>query len=283
MSTNKNPILRVIELTPQHGQATKPSELIQITGHQDLSLVARRSITLLWHNAHMQGIEDNKDYTIEISNLLPTNHKGYEQVTEAVLALMKCVVVVREPDGSTTQVQILGGNNLQSPTRPAGLFTYSFDRRLVNILQNSEIWGKISLPILISLSSKYSVSLYENVAQWVGLTYKTSTRVTLEEFRDMLGVESSKYHTFGVLNTHVIKPSVAEINAMAPFSIGILPIKTGRKVTHIHINWWRKNIDELKQAWRELQQPKFGRKARISGQTVTVLEPYTDINKLHTR
>lgn len=69
--------LRVLDLKPRREQGVKPAELIQITGHQGLTLNARRAITILWHNAHLQGVEEGRDYTIEIDDLKPDHHKGY--------------------------------------------------------------------------------------------------------------------------------------------------------------------------------------------------------------
>lgn len=271
---------RIFDITPYEDEAVKPEELIQISGHQQLSLNARRSITLLWHNAHSQGIEENKDYTIELDDLSGTKHKGYEQAEEAVLALMTTILTVQHKDGSTTRVQFLGGNDMNAADRPAGVLTYSFDKRLVNILKNSNIWGKISLPVLIALSTKYAISLYENAAQWSGLTYKSHQRMSLEEFRQLLGVEEGKYAAFGVLNTHVIKPAVQEINALAPFSLAVMPVKTGRKVTHIHLSWWLKEMKEVKEAFAELNRPRVGRKARIADAVSTVYEPSASPQRL---
>lgn len=270
----------VIDLSPKSDQATKPTELIQITGHQSLTLNARRSITLLWHNAHMQGIEEGRDYTIEIDDLIASSHKGYEVVEEAVVALMQALITVKHPDGATTRVQFLGGNDMDSPDRPAGTLTYSFDKRLVNILKNSTIWGKISLPVLVALSSKYGISLYENVSQWVGLTNKTSQIMTLDQIRTMLGVETHKYPRFSDLNKHILKPVVQELNALAPFNLTVLPIKTGKKVTHLRLGWWLKDKNEVKEAWQELQRSKIGRKARISDSVSMVLEPSASINRV---
>ena len=170
--------LKVFELRPRRDQATKPAELIQITGHQSLTLNARRSITVLWHNAHLQGVAEGKDYVIEIDDLKPDNHKGYEMVEEAIVALMRTIIT------------ILGGNDLDAADRHAGVLTYSFDKRLVEILQDSTIWGKIALPILMALTSKYAVSLYENVTQWTNLSHKTYQDYSLDEFRDLLGIET---------------------------------------------------------------------------------------------
>lgn len=240
----------------------------------------RCSITILWHNAHMQGIEQGKDYTIEIDDLKPDDHKGYEMIEDAIISLMQTILTVRLPDGKTRRVQFLGGNDLDDPDRPAGVLNYSFDKRLVEILKDSAIWGKIALPVLMAFSSKYSVSLYENVAQLAGLTRKTYQDMSLDEFRALLGVESSKYAAFGALNKHVIKHVVQEVNALAPFSITIMPVKTGKKVTDIRIGWWSKSKEEMDAAWRELNRSKIGRKARISGQTVHVAEPCPSQNRM---
>ena len=280
MKQDQDTTLKVFDLKPRRDQAVKPAELIQITGHQALTLNARRSITILWHNAHMQGVAEGRDYTIEIDDLKPDNHKGYEQVEEAIEALMTSILKVRLPDGRTRRVQFLGGNDLDDPERPAGVLSYSFDKRLVEILRDSAIWGKISLPVLMAFSSKYSVSLYEHNSQWTGLSRKSYQDLTLEEFRDLLGVEEGKYAAFGALNKHVIKQTVMELNALASFSVTVIPVKTGKKVTHIRVGWWQKEKDELDAAWREVHRSKVGRKARIAGTATTVTNPYPSQNRL---
>lgn len=280
MKSEQSTTLKVFDLKPRRDQAVKPAELIQITGHQALTLNARRSITILWHNAHMQGVAEGKDYIIEIDDLKPDNHKGYEQVEEAIEALMTSILKVRLPDGRTRRVQFLGGNDLDDPDRPAGVLSYSFDKRLVEILQDSAIWGKISLPVLMAFSSKYSVNLYEHISQWTGLSRKSYQDMTLDELRELLGVEHGKYSAFGALNKHVIKPTVMELNALAAFSVTVAPIKTGKKVTHIRIGWWQKEKEDLDAAWREVHRSKVGRKARITGTATTVTNPYPSENRL---
>ncbi|MEQ8750327.1 MAG: replication initiation protein [Amphiplicatus sp.] len=272
--------LKVLKLVPRRDTASKPAELIQITGHQALTLNARRSITILWHNAHMQGVEEGRDYSIEIDDLKPDDHKGYEMVEEAIIALMRTILTVRLPDGRTRRVQFLGGNDLDDPERPAGMLTYSFDKRLVEILKDSSIWGKIALPVLMAFTSKYAVSLYENTSQWSGLSKKFFQDFSLDEFREILGVEEGKYSAFGALNKHVIKPAVLEINALAPFNVSILPVKSGKKVTQIKVAWWTKTKEEMDEAWREVRRPKIGRKARIAKQTETVYDPLPSENRM---
>ncbi len=269
-----------LAITPRSREAIKPAELIQVTGHHELTLNARRAITILWHNAHVQGVEEGRDYTIEIDDLKPDGHKGYEMVEEAVEALMRTIILVRMTNGATRRVQFLGGNDMDSPDRPAGVLTYSFDKRLVEVLKSSTIWGKISIPVLMAFTSKYAVSLYENAAQFANLEFKSFADYSLDEFRDMLGVLPGQYKTFGELNKHVLKPVLAEVNALAPFTMSVLPTKQGKKVTGIRLSWWKKDSDALKDAWDELQRPKVGRKARLSDTVELVSDPVPTVNRL---
>jgi plasmid replication initiation protein len=270
-----------LDLKPRNErEATKPAELIQISGHHELTLNARRAITILWHNAHMQGVAGGKDYIIEIDDLKADKHKGYERVEDAITALMRAILTVKMPGGKTTRVQFLGGNDLDDPDRPAGVLTYSFDKRLIEILKTSTIWGKITLPVLMAFTSKYAVSLYENVSQMTGLELKQSQSFTLDEFRDMLGVQPGRYKTFGELNKHVLQPAVAEVNALAPFSISVLPVKQGKRVTSVRVGWLRKDSAALHEAFAESQRPRFGRRARIAGTVEHILPPVPSISRL---
>lgn len=268
-----------LDIKPREREAIKPAELIQVSGHHELTLNARRAITILWHNAHRQGVHEGRDYTIEIDDLKPDGHKGYEMVEEAVEALMRTILTLRLPDGRTRRVQFLGGNDLDDPGRPAGVLTYSFDKRLVAVLQDSTIWGKIAIPILMAFSSKYAVSLYENLAQLTHLSHKTFQEYSLDEFRALLGVPPGRYKTFGELNKHVLKPAVAEINAIAPFGISVLPVKQGKRVDSIKVGWWQKDSDALRAASDELQRSKVGRRARLSGTVEYVADPVPSVGR----
>jgi hypothetical protein len=271
--------LHTLDLKPRNREAIKPAELIQITGHHELTLNARRAITILWYTAHVQGIEAGRDYTIEIDDLKPDTHKGYEMVEEAVEALMRTILTIKLSNGRTRRVQFLGGNDLDAPDRPAGVLTYSFDKRLIEILRDSTIWGKIALPVLMAFTSKYAVSLYENVSQLVNLNKKSVQIYTLEQFREMIGVQPGRYKTFGELNKHVLKPAIEEINALAGFTMHCLPVKKGKKVTEIHVGWMQKDPSALRAAWDELNRSRVGRRARITGTAEHVSAPHPSVNR----
>ena len=85
-------------------------------------------------------------------------------------------------------------------------------------------------------------------------------------FRELLGVPPDKLATFSNLKLRAITPAVDEINAISSFACQIEPLKTGRKVTHVRVYWFRKDIEGLKEAYAELQRPKVGRKAWMTGE-----------------
>jgi Initiator Replication protein len=182
--------------------------------------------------------------------------------------------------GSVDVGSFLGGNDLDDPGRPAGVLTYSFDKRLIEILQDSRVWGKINVPVLMAFMSKYSVSLYENIAQMVNLERKQSHTYSLAEFRELMGVQDGQYKTFGEFNKHVLKPAVLEINALAAFTIGVLPVKQGKRVEQIMVTWMHKDADALQAAMKEVESTKVGRKARISGTAETIAPPMQSIERL---
>ena len=272
--------LLTLQLTPNLLESLKPQELIQIKGHAELTLNARRAITILWHNAHRQGIREGRDYTIELDELKTDGHKGYDPIVEAVESLMLTMLIFKDVNGDDCRVQFLGGNNMTAKGRPGGVLTYSFDKRLVALLEPSARWGQISLPVLMSFTSKYAISLYENITQTVNLRHITTVTYTIDEFRGMMGVPAGRYPVFGDLNRHVIKPSVTEINALAHFDISVLPIKKGKKVDQIMIAWTRKNDDERHEALREQERPRVGRRARFGGRVEHIAEATPSIGRM---
>lgn len=257
---------RTLDLTPAPGEMLKPAELIDIDGATSLTLAARRLYNQLI--AHAFGPEmgrEGQEWTIRISDLRG-NHRGNERLEDSIIALMKTIVTVRLANGSTRRVALLGGNDMGDPEREHGSLTYSFDKRLVPLLQESSVFGKLELEVMHAFTTKYGLALYEALARRVRLKSKFYEDFDLEAFRELLGVPQDKLKTFSNLKLRAITPAADEINAIASFGCQVEPLKSGRKVTHIRVYWWRKEVEELKQAYAELRRPKVGRKARISGE-----------------
>ncbi len=121
------------------------------------------------------------------------------------------------------------------------------------------------MEVLRAFTSKYALALYEAVARRVRLEHIFTERFSMDDFRELLGAEVGKLTTFGNLNKSAIKPAIMEVNALSDFTVTVVPEKTGRRVTGVLIGWGAKDIEGRKAAYAELQRPRVGRKARITG------------------
>lgn len=264
--------MRTLDLTPIPGEMLKPAELIDIDGATGLTLGARRLYNQLIAHAFGPDMgKEGQEWTIQLGELRGS-HRGNERVEDSILALMKTIVTVRMPNSLTRRVALLGGNDMGEPDRAHGTLTYSFDKRLVPLLRESSVFGKLELAVMHAFTTKYGLALYEALARRVRLKSKFFEDFDLPAFRELLGVPADKLDTFSNLKLRAITPAVDEINAIASFGCKIDPIKVGRKVEQVRVWWWRKDIEALKEAYAELNRPKVGRKARISGETEQVLD-----------
>jgi plasmid replication initiation protein len=261
--------LRTIYVKPYQGEMIKAGEIIEIVGHHSLGLSARRTANLLIHNAHGPNLGvPGQEFEIDVAELRGA-HCANDDLEQDIEALMKTIVRVKKPDGSTTRFQLLGGNNLADKNRPRGRFKYRFDPEMIALIKDSGQFAKLDLLVLWSMRSKYAMSLYELIAKRFNLTDVNRQRWPIEQFRALIGVPDDTYPRFGELNKHVLKPAVDEINFVVPqFSIKLDFEKRNRKVAFVALTWWRKSLNEYDRARRELDQPKVGRKARQRGEVI---------------
>lgn len=138
-------------------------------------------------------------------------------------------------------------------------------------------WAIMDRQTVFSLSSKYSILLFQHIASLVNLNHVTSKTFTVSELRAVLGVADGKMDRFSNLNQRVVMPAISEINQTSRLKLTATPRKVGRTVVSITIAWEEK-LQEAKQgAKAELDRPKVGRKARREGtaETPVVVFPET--------
>lgn len=247
------------------GDLVKPVELIAVGGGEALGLTERRIYNLLIKNAFGPDLGvPGKRFSIP-TGALKQGIESNEQLAEALIKLMRTIVQVRMSDGSTERVQLLGWNSLTAGGRAYGVLRYSIPAELAGYLNNSTLFARLEVEVIRAFTSKYALSLYEQVSQWVNLKHTASKDFTIDQFRDALGVPEGKLLTFSSLNQIVVKPAVLELNALADFQVEVVPIKTGRKVSGLRVWWSFKDREGRTAALGELQQPRAGRLARLRG------------------
>lgn len=264
---------RTLDVVPNSGEMVKPAELVEVKGAAKLTLADRRLFNVLLRHAFGPELAtENRRFEIPVAELRET-HDSNDRLVQSIEALMTTVVTVQRPDGSTDRVQLLGWNNLADPKRRRGTLKYSIPPELATALKDSTVFAKLELEVLRAFTSKYALALYEAVARRVRLKHVMTERFSLDDFRELLGVEPEKLKTFGNLNQYAIKPALVEVNALSDVTVSVVPEKTGRRVTGVLIGWEAKDIEGRKAAYQELQRPKVGRRARITGTVEeTILE-----------
>jgi len=192
------------------------------------------------------------------------SHNSNDRIGESIERLMRAIVkvsVIKDGEPAVERVQLLGSNiELEQPD---GLLYFEIPRALRKIIGNSTVFARLQKEVMFALSSKYALTLYEMVQKRGNLKYRSSERFTLDELRAILGVPDGKLATWSNLNLRALKPASDEVNQLSDFMVALDPVKTGRRVTHVEMRWWRKDADGVGQTAREMTFSKVGRKARI--------------------
>lgn len=261
--------IRTVDARPNADSLIKPGELVDLVEVTPLTLNDRRIYNQLLENA-WEAIDKPVTHVIAKS-ALRGSHNSNDRVGESLERLMSAIVkvaVVWDGEPAIERVQLLGGN-LESG-RADGLLEYEIPARLRKIIRNSQVFARLQREVMFALSSKYALTLYEMVQKRGNLRWKASERFALDSFRGIIGVPKGKLSSWSNLKLRAIDPAVAEVNALSDFMVEILPLKTGRAVTHVELRWWRKDGDASGAADRALQFSRVGRRARAEGRTEQV-------------
>ena len=266
---------RTIEARPNADTLIKPGELVDLIEVTPLTLVDRRIYNQLLEHA-WDAIDRPVTHVIAKSELRGS-HNSNDRVGPSIERLMTAIVrvaVSRDGEPAVERVQLLGGN--VETLRRDGLLEYEIPARLRKIIKNSVVFARLQREVMFALTSKYALTLYEMVQKRGNLRWRTSDRFTIGELRGILGVPRGKLTTWSNLRLRAIEPAVKEVNQLSLYTVEVVPVKTGRSVTHVELRWWKKDGAGQGAAERELRYSKVGRKARGAGRTEPIAEPIAE-------
>ena len=252
---------RTITARPNAESLVKPGELVDLVEVTPLTLADRRIYNQLLENA-WDAIDKPVTHVIAKSDLRGT-HNSNDRVGESIERLMGSIVKVkvkRDGEDAIERVQLLGGNI--ETTRRDGLFEYEIPTRLRRIIKDSTVFARLQREVMFALSSKYALTLYEMIQKRGNLRWKSSEKFSIDDLRGVLGVPKGKLTSWSNLKLRAIDPAVLEVCALSDYVVEVAPIKTGRRVTHVELKWWRKDATSEAEAERELSFSKVGRKER---------------------
>ncbi|MEY8829558.1 replication initiation protein [Sedimentitalea sp. XS_ASV28] len=260
---------RTVDARPSRESLVKPGELVDLIEVTPLTLTDRRIYNQLLENA-WEAIDKPVLHVIAKSELRGS-HNSNDRVGESIERLMSAIVKVEavwEGKAAIERVQLLGGN--LEMARSDGLLEYEIPPRLRKIISNSTIFARLQREVMFALSSKYALTLYEMVQKRGKLRWRSSEKFSLEALRGVLGVPKGKLTSWSNMRMRAIDPAVAEVSALSDYMVEVLPIKTGRSVTHVELRWWRKDGEATGKAERALQFASPGRRARAEGRAEEV-------------
>jgi hypothetical protein len=148
---------------------------------------------------------------------------------------------------------------------------FQFSPTLRKAIANSSHWAVISKRAVLAFESRYSLRLYTVLSLRAGLR-KTAEDFTTDDLRELLGVPAGKLSRWQDLKTWALDPAIAEVNQLAGFHAGFVPIKRGRRIVGVTLTWGLKDHGARVAAIKELDRPKVGRKARRDDRTDIIVE-----------
>ena len=252
----------------------KAGELIEIAGAHTLTSSDRAILNLLYQHAHDSGRlgEENAEWEIPLGSLGYTRHESNDHVRVCLLRLMRVVVQVPKFDAKTGEPRVVLTPLFEffdlsaEEGRANATVRYGVPKKLRPLLVASQRWGRIKAEVVCSMTSKYAMALYELVQLRAGLD-RCIERLTVERFRDLLGVPPGKLTRGPDFERRVVQPAVIEVNGLSDMGVSIeLQRRHARApVTGVTLGWWKKEGDEFRAAMRERNSSKIGRMARLKG------------------
>lgn len=245
----------------------KPKELIELRGTGSLTLQDRRVFNALIENAWGPDLgRAGHWFEIATGSLRDATDRN-KRLQDSIERLMQTISVVVESDEDGQAIwehrtPLLSSNRLEVGVNQ-GVFRYKLTDELAAALKDSTIFAKLDLAVMKSFRSKYAFSLYEAIARRIRMK-SFMEELTMEDLRELLGVEEGKLENYRNLNLRAIQPAITEVNAISDFNVSIAPRTKGKKVIGFRMGWGVKDVDGKKAAYAERNRHSVGRTVRVT-------------------
>ena len=212
-------------------EVIKASPAIQV--QSKMTLLQRRAWNVLLANAYNE-LPNKEIHSISVGELaakLGFGDGNQEYLKEMLRSLRSCEVEWNLLDKD--RVEEWGVASLLAEARIRdGICTYAYPPYLRTKLHSPRIYTKLNLRLQNRFSSKYALVLWE-----VCFDYFDTERdqgetpfISLEIFRELMGLETNDYTTFKSLNQWVIKPAIKEINDLTNYHVEVEQKRVGRRI-----------------------------------------------------
>ena len=215
----------------KRNELIKASPAIQI--QSKMTLLQRRAWNLLLANAYDE-LPNTDIYRVSVAELaakLGFNSKNEDYLKEILEALVdykvKWNLLDKDKEEEWGVAVLLASANIKD-----GICTYGFAPHLRLKLHNPRIYAKLNLRLQNRFKSQYALVLWEICFDYFDADRDQGETpfISLDTFRELLGIESDEYPAFSIFNRAVIKPAIKEINDLTDYHVEVEQKRIGRKV-----------------------------------------------------
>ena len=231
----------------------KASPAIQIQGN--LNHLQRRVWNVLLANAYdeLPNKEFHRVSVAELAEKLSFESGNQDYLKKTLEALVDFTVEWNVLGKDRKQIWGVA-SLLASAEIENGICTYSFAPHLRYKLYNPRIYTKLNLRLQNQFTSRYALILWELCFDYFDTVRNQGETpfISLEKFRELMGLEKDEYLAFKALNQWVIKPAIEEINGLTNFFVEVEQKRESRKVAFLKFR-----ISRLKQVERSEPEPLY--------------------------
>ena len=217
-------------------EVIKASPAIQI--QSKITHLQRRAWNVLLANAYNEL--PNKDiHRVSVPELarklgFKDAHSNQHYLKETLEALVDCTVKwnVLGKD----KKQEWGVASLLAEARIIdGICYYEYSHTMRQRLHNPRIYTKLNLRLQNRFTSRYALVLWEICFDYFDADRDQGETpfISLDTFRELLGIESDEYPEFSIFNRAVIKPAIKEINELTDYHVEVEQKRIGRRIAEL--------------------------------------------------
>ena len=212
-------------------EVIKASPAIQI--ESKITHLQRRAWNVLLANAYneLPTAEVHRVNVAELAKRLGFNSKKLEYLKETLEALVDCKVkwnlLNKDKQEKWGVASLLSEVEIEN-----GICTYAFTPYLRYKLYNPRIYAKLNLQMQDRFTSRYALILWEVCFDYFDIARKAGETpfISLETFKELIGLDKDEYPVFKFFNRDVIKPAIKEINELTGYFVEVEHKRLGRKI-----------------------------------------------------
>ena len=212
-------------------EVIKHSAAIQVQG--SVGILSRRIWNVMLANAY-DHLPTQDEHTIKIKDLsdaLEFDSNDHDvlraSMRELVSATVEWNTLGKDKESAWGLASLLAHVEFER-----GIAKYSYSPFLRRMLHNPRMYAKIKLSLQNAFRSKYSLVLFELMHDYFdGSRQEGETPwISVERFRELMGVDESQYPAFKALNQWVIRIAVDEVSTKTDIEVKVHFQRNGRQI-----------------------------------------------------